>query len=48
MADQLAMEFDDLIDRGVVTLETNDQWLALNLPDSLLLAVATLNHTTML
>ncbi|MEH6560037.1 MAG: flagellar motor protein MotD [Marinobacter sp.] len=36
MADQLSMEFDDLINRGVVTLETNDQWLALNLPDSLL------------
>ncbi|MBK1872082.1 MULTISPECIES: flagellar motor protein MotD [Marinobacter] len=36
MADQLAMEFDELIDRGVVTLETNDRWLSLNLPDSLL------------
>ncbi|MGO1503176.1 MAG: flagellar motor protein MotD [Marinobacter sp.] len=36
MADQLAMAFDDLISRGVVTLETSDQWLALNLPDSLL------------
>jgi chemotaxis protein MotB len=36
MADQLEMEFDDLINRGVVTLETNDRWLALNLPDSLL------------
>ncbi|GGE58559.1 flagellar motor protein MotD [Streptosporangium jomthongense] len=36
MADQLALEFDDLINRGVVTLETNDRWLALNLPDSLL------------
>ncbi len=36
MADQLAMEFDGLINRGVVTLETNDRWLALNLPDSLL------------
>lgn len=36
MADQLAMEFDDLINRGVVTLETNERWLALNLPDSLL------------
>lgn len=36
MADHLAMEFDDLISRGVVTLETNERWLALNLPDSLL------------
>lgn len=36
MANQLSMEFDDLINRGVVTLETNDRWLALNLPDSLL------------
>lgn len=36
MADQLALEFDDLINRGVVTLETNDRWLALNLPNSLL------------
>ncbi|MDO6440794.1 MULTISPECIES: flagellar motor protein MotD [unclassified Marinobacter] len=36
MADQLALEFDDLINRGVVTLETNERWLALNLPDSLL------------
>lgn len=36
MADQLAMEFDELIDRGVVTLDVNDRWLSLNLPDSLL------------
>lgn len=36
MANQLAIEFDELIDRGVVTLETNDRWLSLNLPDSLL------------
>ncbi|HEA53988.1 hypothetical protein LCGC14_1971010 [marine sediment metagenome] len=36
MADQLAVEFGDLINRGVVTLETNERWLALNLPDSLL------------
>ncbi|MFP3977974.1 MULTISPECIES: flagellar motor protein MotD [Marinobacter] len=36
MADQLAIEFDELIDRGVVTLEVNDRWLSLNLPDSLL------------
>ena len=36
MADQLTMEFDELINQGVITLETNDQWLELNLPDSLL------------
>lgn len=36
MADQLAMEFDELINQGVVTLETSDQWLELNLPNSLL------------
>lgn len=35
MANELEMEFDDLISRGVVTLETNERWLALNLPDSL-------------
>lgn len=35
MANQLEIEFDDLISRGVVTLETNERWLALNLPDSL-------------
>ncbi|PHQ26672.1 flagellar motor protein MotD [Marinobacter guineae] len=36
MADQLAMEFDELINQGVVTLETSDKWLELNLPNSLL------------
>lgn len=36
MADQLALEFDELINQGVVTLESNERWLALNLPDSLL------------
>ncbi|NWN91682.1 flagellar motor protein MotD [Marinobacter adhaerens] len=36
MADQLASAFGDLIDRGVITLETSDRWLALQLPDSLL------------
>ncbi len=36
MADQLALEFDELINQGVVTLESNERWLELNLPDSLL------------
>ncbi|MFL1466189.1 flagellar motor protein MotD [Marinobacter sp. HN1S83] len=36
MADQLALEFDELINQGVVSLESNDRWLELNLPDSLL------------
>lgn len=36
MADQLALEFDELINQGVVTLETSDRWLELNLPNSLL------------
>jgi chemotaxis protein MotB len=36
MADQLALEFEDLINQGVITLETSDRWLELNLPDSLL------------
>ncbi|MEX2474333.1 flagellar motor protein MotD [Marinobacter sp.] len=36
MADQLALEFDELISQGVVTLESNERWLELNLPDSLL------------
>ncbi|MBW4933688.1 flagellar motor protein MotD [Marinobacter sp. F4206] len=36
MADQLTLEFDELIDQGVVTLETSDRWLELNLPNSLL------------
>ncbi|MGM0767156.1 MAG: flagellar motor protein MotD [Pseudomonadota bacterium] len=36
MADQLSLEFDELINQGVVTLESNERWLELNLPDSLL------------
>ncbi|WP_323752106.1 flagellar motor protein MotD [Marinobacter sp.] len=36
MADQLAMEFDDLINQGVVSLETNDRWIELSLPNSML------------
>lgn len=36
MADQLSMEFDELINQGVVSLETSDEWLELNLPNSLL------------
>ncbi len=36
MSDRLALEFDALIHQGVVSLETSDQWLELNLPDSLL------------
>jgi chemotaxis protein MotB len=36
MADQLTMEFDELISQGVVSLETNEHWLELNLPNSML------------
>ncbi|GGC75236.1 flagellar motor protein MotD [Marinobacter halophilus] len=36
MADQLAMEFDELISQGVVSLESSEQWLELNLPNSML------------
>ncbi|RUT75197.1 flagellar motor protein MotD [Marinobacter sp. NP-6] len=36
MADQLALEFDELINQGVVTLETSDEWLELSLRNSLL------------
>lgn len=36
MADRLALEFDELINQGVVTLETNDEWLELSLRNSLL------------
>ncbi|MFV8571373.1 flagellar motor protein MotD [Marinobacter sp. SBS5] len=36
MADQLAMEFDDLINQGVVSLETSDHWIELSLPNSML------------
>lgn len=36
MANQLELEFDELISQGVVTLEASDQWLELNLPNSML------------
>ncbi|MDL0430052.1 flagellar motor protein MotD [Marinobacter sp. TBZ242] len=36
MADQLALEFDELINQGVMTLETSDEWLELSLRNSLL------------
>lgn len=36
MADQLALEFDELIGQGVVTLETSEQWIELSLRNSLL------------
>ncbi|WP_166265220.1 flagellar motor protein MotD [Marinobacter caseinilyticus] len=36
MADQLALEFDELINQGVVTLETSDRWIELSLRNSLL------------
>lgn len=36
MAGQLSIAFEELIDQGVVSLQTGDQWLALNLPNSLL------------
>lgn len=36
MADQLTLEFDELISQGVITLESSDRWLELNLPNSLL------------
>ncbi len=36
MADQLALEFDEFIEQGVVTLETSDEWIELSLRDSLL------------
>ncbi|HLT14191.1 MAG TPA: flagellar motor protein MotD [Marinobacter sp.] len=36
MADQLAMEFDDLINQGVVSLESSEEWIELNLPNSML------------
>ncbi len=36
MADQLSVEFDELISQGVITLESSDRWLELNLPNSLL------------
>lgn len=36
MSARLALEFDELIDQGVVTMETSDQWLELSLRNSLL------------
>ncbi|MGC8119380.1 flagellar motor protein MotD [Marinobacter sp. VGCF2001] len=36
MANQLAMEFDELITQGVVSLETSSEWIELNLPNSML------------
>lgn len=36
MANQLALEFDQLISQGVVSLETSNQWIELNLPNSML------------
>lgn len=36
MADQLALEFDELINQGVVTVESNEEWLELSLRNSLL------------
>jgi chemotaxis protein MotB len=36
MADQLALEFDELISQGVVTVESNEAWLELSLRNSLL------------
>ncbi len=36
MADQLSLQFDELIDQGVVTLERNEEWLELSLRNSLL------------
>lgn len=38
MADSLALEFEDLINDGVVTLETSDEWLELSLRNNLLFA----------
>ncbi|WP_225314982.1 flagellar motor protein MotD [Marinobacter confluentis] len=36
MADTLALEFDELINQGVVTVESNEAWLELSLRNSLL------------
>lgn len=36
MADKLALEFDELISQGVVTVESNEAWLELSLRNSLL------------
>jgi len=36
LAGQLGLEFSELIETGVITLNTDDEWLQLNLPNSLL------------
>lgn len=36
MANRLSLEFDQLIDQGVITVERSDEWLALSLRNSLL------------
>ncbi|WP_336366922.1 flagellar motor protein MotD [Marinobacter sp. C2H3] len=36
MANELSQEFDQLIRQGVVSVETSDAWIELNLPNSLL------------
>lgn len=36
MASRFAMEFDSLIDQGVVSLQSSDQWIELSMRDSLL------------
>jgi chemotaxis protein MotB len=36
MADKLALEFDELINQGVVSVESNEAWLELSLRNSLL------------
>lgn len=36
MTDQLSLEFDELINQGVVTVESNDEWLEMSLHNSLL------------
>jgi chemotaxis protein MotB len=36
MANQLSMEFDELINQGVISVERNNEWLALSLRNSLL------------
>ncbi|MBC7191880.1 flagellar motor protein MotD [Marinobacter sp.] len=36
MANQLSMEFEELINQGVITVERNSEWLALSLRNSLL------------
>jgi len=36
LAGQLGLEFSELIETGVISLNTDDEWLQLNLPNSLL------------